>query len=1132
MPDDERNHDDRPSDPDTTVPFSAAHRPRAGVRDERPDPEAAGPFTIPRRCVLCGARYSDGRRVCDRDGSVLDDDVDAAVGSTLDGRYRLENVLGRGGMGVVFRARDVELERTVAIKLLDDRYASEPVALRRFVREGKIAREFVHPAVVGIHDIVCRDTGAVYLVLEYIDGRTLGTVLRERGQFAPAEAVAVARPIADALDAAHAKGIVHRDLKPENIMLRSAQAEPRAKLLDLGIAIVHATADQGADTRLTRQGHWIGTPLYMAPEQWNAANSDEGLDGRADVYALGVVVHQLVAGATPFSGNIDALRTQHLEARPNRLDAAVAGVPRAFAEAVSRAMAKDRKSRYATAGEFLDALERSLAGVETAVPAPAAADTAPTLDEAAVVGPSTIDLVVVSTGEVDRIPGNLPAQATSFIAQDGAVDDIVAAFGRARSVTLTGPGGIGKTRLSLEAASRLEDRFPDGTWFVELAAIADAALVTQAVANALGARERPGEPLATSIHERIGDGRLLVVLDNCEHVVDAAADLAARLLRACPRASVLATSRESLAIPGELVIAVAPLAVPSSTVRDDELLHSPAIHLFMDRARAAAPAFAPAPSDLATIAAICRRLDGLPLAIELAAARVRALGLGEVLSRLDDRFRLLAVSERGRSSRQRTLYAAIDWSFQMLTEAERAVLGRLAVFASGATLDAIELVCADSGDDAVVRRESVADLVDGLVAKSLIVADLEREPVRYRMFESIRAFALESLAAAGEREAMESRVDDWVIAMARVCGAARATPAQPVEEKRIRAELDTIRQSLERLSRRDDGGDGLAAAAAWLGPFFENYGLLTEGRAWLDAAVAAGTSQPDRGLALFWSGVLAIDQGDHNAAEARLESALDDARESGDQLAMARVLRVLAFLSMRRNEEARAVGLASESAAVYRQLGDQTGEVAATRIVALVAIGRGEYADARPMLERCEAFHRQRRDERSLAIACYSLGIVYGGLGEFEAAEHYANEAVSIAERLADEQTLAYAAHTVGWVAAERGDASAAIAGFRRSLELAQSVGAGTASVYAIEGIAGALAMEGRAEAAIALSSAAAAHRQGTDQPLTDLERQALDRKLEPAREALTAELRAAAEARGARMEYEAMVDAALRGGG
>ncbi len=1132
-----------PSESNATESFSTTDRPIARVRDTSSigslDAGRRERVAIPRRCPVCGARYDAMRRVCAVDGTVLDDDVDGLVGTTFDGRYRVEAILGRGGMGIVLRARHGALDDVVAIKLLDDRYASDPNALRRFVREGQIARRFHHPAVVGIHDLVCGDTGPVYLVLEFVDGKTLGTVLRERGQLTPREALEIVRPIADALDAAHARGIVHRDLKPDNIMVRDAKAEPRAKLLDLGIAITRATSEHSADTRLTRQGYWIGTPLYMAPEQWDASAHHEGLDGRADVYSLGVVVHQLVAGAAPFAGDIGALRTLHLQGRARRLDATVAGVPRAFADAVARAMAKQREDRFATAGVFVAALERAL----ESAPAETTSDdgTRQTLVGVAaapygmpVSGSSTRIGDVADTGESERAPGNLPAQATSFVAPDGAVDGVATAFERSRCVTLTGPGGIGKTRLSLEAAARLDERFPDGTWFVELAGVADPALVERAVADTLGARERSGEPLATSIHERIGDARLLVVLDNCEHLVDSAAAVASHLLRECPRAAVLATSREALAIPGETVVAVAPLSIPPDASSADAFSASPAVQLFLDRARAAAPAFAPTSGDLATIASICRRLDGLPLAIELAAARVRALGLNEVFSRLDDRFRLLAASERGRASRQRTLHAAIDWSVRSLAPAERLLLCRLAAFAGGATLDALEQVATDDedGESAVegpaIGKRDVADLVDGLVAKSLVVADLERDPVRYRMFESIRAFSLEVLDEAGGRAAVEARIDTWVAALARECGRASATADQTRVESRFFAEIDTVRASLGRMLARDDGGVAIVATVGALGTFFESRGLLTEGRQWLESALATGDTQPARGLALHWSGVLAIDQGDYEVAERRLTDALALDRANDDRVGMARTLRALAYLSMRRNEADRAETLAAEAAGLFREIGDIGGEAATIHLMATVAIGRGDYATARPLLERTGEIHRRRGNLRSLAINLYSLAEVLAGIGENDEAARFADEAVELAGGLDDPQTLAYATYVVGWVAYTLGEGEKSASQLRRVIEMGRAIGDESLCLYAIEGIAEALTLLGGDEAAVALVAATRQLRDETGQPLSSYEQSQLEERLVRSRAMLGEEGCAAAEARGRGLGFEGALELAM----
>jgi len=630
-----------------------------------------------------------------------------------------------------------------------------------------------------------------------------------------------------------------------------------------------------------------------------------------------------------------------------------------------------------------------------------------------------------------------------------------------------------------------------------------------------------------------------VVLDNCEHVVDAAAEIASDLLRACPRAAVLATSREALAIPGEHVIAVEPLAIPAENASESELRASAAVQLFLDRARASTPAFAPSAEDLASVAAICRRLDGLPLAIELAAARVRAFGLGEVLRRLDDRFRLLSASERGRESRQRTLHATIGWSVRMLGDAERALLQRLSVFASGAALDALERVSSEVGGERGGDRAAVGDRLESLVAKSLVVADLEREPVRYRMLESIRAFALEELDASGERARTEAAVDEWVLDLAGAVGESRLTPDQSAMQERMLAELDTVRQSFDRLARRGDGGEALIRAAGSLGAFFESVGMLTEGRHWLDGGIEAGTSQPGRGLALYWSGVLAIDQGDYATGGDRLESALAHCRERGDPAGTARSLRALAYLAMRRNEEGRAVELATEAAAEYREIGDTVGEIASTHLIATVALGRGDYGTARPLLESTEAFHRKLGDMRSLAIDCYGLAETLAGLGEFECAERYAAESVEIAGRLGDTQTLAYATHALGWVAAARRDAVASLEAFKRALELLQSVDDDAASIYAVEGIATALAIaageSGAPDRAVALAErsamlagAALAERRARDQPLSAHEQSILDQRLEAARDALGDDRIAAAAGKGEALAIGVAIERAL----
>jgi non-specific serine/threonine protein kinase len=401
-------------------------------------------------------------------------------------------------------------------------------------------------------------------------------------------------------------------------------------------------------------------------------------------------------------------------------------------------------------------------------------------------------------------PNNLPLPVTSFIGREREIDEVKRLLATTRLLTLTGAGGCGKTRLALEVAADALGAYPDGVWLVELAALADPrsalvpALVPWAVASAVGARERPGSTVTDSLVDHLRTRTLLLVLDNCEHVVGAAAQLVDALLRSCPGLRILATSREALGSAGETTWRVPSLAAPPRSAAGElpleHLTRYEAVRLFVDRARAALPGFAVTDQSAPALAEICRRLDGIPLAIELAAARVRVFSVEQIAARLDDRFRLLTAGQRTAMPRRRTLRATVDWSYALLSEPERALLRRLSVFAGGWAFEAAEAVAAGDG----IHPYAVLDLLAQLVDKSLVIAEELRGAVRYRLLETIRQYARDRLPEAGEAERSEGSTalpasrslaaarDDTITAGCRnkARGASRAAAAGPIRRAR------------------------------------------------------------------------------------------------------------------------------------------------------------------------------------------------------------------------------------------------------------------------------------------------------------------------------------------------------------
>ena len=411
---------------------------------------------------------------------------------------------------------------------------------------------------------------------------------------------------------------------------------------------------------------------------------------------------------------------------------------------------------------------------------------------------------------LSAIPNNLPVQLTSFVGRARELAELQRLLSTTRLLTLTGSGGVGKTRLSLQVAASLIDAFADGVWFVELAPLADPALIPQSIASALGVREQSGQPLLVLLSEYLHTRKALLVLDNCEHLVAECAQVAEVLLRAAPGLKILASSREALGIGGELAWHVPSLSLPDPRQLPvlADLSQYEAVRLFVERAAFALPAFKLSDINAPTVVKICQRLDGIPLAIELAAARVKALPIESIASRLDDRFRLLTGGSRTALPRQQTLRALIDWSHSLLSEPERILLRRLSVFSSGWTLEAGEAVCAGDGIGAL----DVVDLLAHLVDKSLVL--LDEELARYRLLETIRQYAREKLLDSGEGAQVRSRHLGFYVRLGKEFSSEILGPGETLWLNRLELEHDNVRRAIEWSLESADALSGMRLTAA------------------------------------------------------------------------------------------------------------------------------------------------------------------------------------------------------------------------------------------------------------------------------------------------------------------------------
>jgi len=642
---------------------------------------------------------------------------------------------------------------------------------------------------------------------------------------------------------------------------------------------------------------------------------------------------------------------------------------------------------------------------------------------------------------IDARPNNLPRQLTSFIGRQNEISEIKRILGSAPLLTLTGPGGVGKTRLALEIGGDLLEDFDGGAWFVELAALSDPAFVLQAVASSLGVGEEPGRPLLSTIVDHLRGHRTLIVLDNCEHVVAACAEIADSLLRGSPTVRLLATSREGLGVSGEALFPVPSLSLPAADLRSaDELSQFDAVRLFAERAMAASPTFRVTADNGGAIAQICRRLDGVPLAIELAAARVRALTPDQIAARLDDRFRLLTGSSRITVPRHQTLRATIDWSFGLLEEDEKAVLRRLSVFAGGCALEAAEAVCA--GKD--VSEIDVIDLLSRLVDKSLLVAEAAGGEGRYWLLETIRQYARDRLLESEEAPEALRRHRDWYLALAE-----RAAPEffRGVESGDWLNQLDREHENLRAALQWSEDAPGESrnglrmAAALWR--FWEIRGYLIEGRGWLERILSAMADDQSvlRANALTGAGILAQMQGDYSSASALHEESLELHRKLGDPNSISYAANNLANVAMLQGDYKRARELYEMCTELARQTGDDRAAAFGLINMAEVVAEQGDAAGARRLFEESVATFRKFGDRWSEAFALDNFGLVACRQKNYESARELHGQALRISRDLSDQRGIARALTHLADVADEEGDADSASALLRESLAIRRALG-------------------------------------------------------------------------------------------
>jgi predicted ATPase len=1020
-----------------------------------------------------------------------------APGTKL-GSYEIISSLGAGGMGEVYRARDLRLGRTIAIKILPPSCSEDPERLRRFETEARSASALNHPNIVTIHDLGHHGS-THYIAMELVEGKTLRELLS--GPLPIRRTIEIGAQIADGLTKAHEAGIAHRDLKPENLMVSE---DGFVKILDFGLAKLEGLAD-APDPCTTSGGNTpaglvLGTVGYMSPEQ----ASGEGHDFRSDQFSFGLVIYEMVTGKRAFHRKTAAETLVAILREPHEpVGALQPDTPPPLIWIIDRCLAKEPGQRYASTRD----LARELATLRD----------------------SLADRPVLPKEER---ASNIPVQRTAFVGRDRELGAIVDLLLRpeVRLVTITGPGGIGKSRLAVQAVNSAAERFSGGVYFLALYALHDPASVPAALVQALGIRESGGQSATELLKDHFQNrSRLptLLLLDNFEHLIQAA-PITAELLAMSSDLKILVTSRSALRVYGEHEFPVPPLALPESkaTSSPDVLAEYPAIALFVQRAVAARPDFLLTRENASAITDICARLDGLPLAIELAAARLKVLSPSALRTRLASRLKLLTGGARDLPQRQQTLRAAMDWSYDLLTPEEQKLFRRLAVFVGGCNLEAVEAVCDTRGDLGLDLLDGMASMVD----KSLVQqVQHQLGESRFHMLETVREYALEKLEAAEETRLARRAHAAYCLVLAEE-GATETAGDQALWQDRLSAEHDNFRAALDWLIQTGDAEWGLRLGAA-LFRYWEASEYLTEGRDSLDKLLrlpAAASATKLRARAVFAAGVLAAEQGDYGPADALMTESLEIARRFNDVQGAAVSLNALAVNARDSGDLVLAHSRYQQSLSLWKELDDQRAIATSLSNLANVVKLDGDFKRAHDLYSECRELFDKLGDRAGVAWTVNYQGDVARDRGDSLAAQTLYEQALHVFRELDDRWGIAGTLADLGSLAREQQEFSSAEALYSESIRIFQKLDHKRGVARLLEGFACSAALQRKAQRALRLAGAAAAIRQNIGTPLSPAEQSKLEAALQPVRQEVTDPDGASAWLQGWAMPLEDAVAEAL----
>ncbi|MGW4333896.1 protein kinase domain-containing protein [Rhodococcus koreensis] len=904
--------------------------------------------------------------------------------------------VGRGGFGVVYRCRQADLDRVVAVKVLTADLDEDNRA--RFLREQRaMGRLTGHPNIVTILQVGVTDNGRLYLVMPYFANDSLDAAIRRRGPLPVDEVLALGVRLSAALAAGHRAGVVHRDVKPSNVLITD-YGEPA--LSDFGIAHIVGGFE-------TASGVITASPAFTAPEVLTSGAPTPA----ADVYSLGATLFCAITAHAPFerhSGEQLVAQFVRITTQPAP-DLREHGIPEDVSVVIEHAMAPDPQDRPSAPelGRQLQYAQTVLGfAVDDLTLQPDNHDESSprlrTRESRAKTAPSRTDP-----------PGNLPEELTSFVGRGRELATTMNLLATSRLTTLTGIGGAGKTRLALRVAAHTRPRFPDGVWLVELGELRDGSLIPDVVGGALGLRNQSGRTMQDVIVDFVDAQQLLLVLDNCEQVVDGAANLVELLLRSCRELRILATSREALAVAGETVLRVPPLTVPESgracSLRD--LAHFDAVRLFTERATTTLQGFALTDGNRETVAGICRRLDGMPLPIELAAARLRAMSPQQILERLDDRWTLLTGGARTAPTRQQTLRLCVDWSYDLCTLLEQTVWSRLSVFAGSFELDAAESIC---GYD--LTTPGLLDVITSLLDKSILIREESETVVRFRLLETLRNYGREKAQEAGCYDELRERHLDWYRRLSLAAEAGWMSDRQLDWSSRLEREQPNLRDTLEACVTTDAESGLRIANALW--EFWNARSMFGEGRYWLDRLLAHDHGQTlERVKALYADSVLAELQGDLTVAAELVEQARAIAARAGDEAMNSYVTLADGTYAVFRGDLARACEHLEVAAAALSAPEDLTVRVEAVMMLGLAYAWSGDLDRAVPSFEEVLDITRARGEIVLQGYAQWALGVAWWQRHEHTRAVDHLTHGLRLAQSADDRLGVTAGLETLAWIA-------------------------------------------------------------------------------------------------------------------